>query len=65
VSHQDNLPWITWLQPYVYHNIRKYEVMLAFAMPKYVLFIIFHYKKRSCIKKVNEIVTNMQTNEIT
>jgi hypothetical protein len=39
--------------------------MLAFAMPKYVLFIIFHYKKRSCIKKVDEIVTNMQKNEIT
>jgi hypothetical protein len=39
--------------------------MLAFVMPKYILFILFHYKKRSCIKKVNEIVTNMQMNDIT
>jgi hypothetical protein len=46
-------------------TLEKYEVMLAFSMPKYVLFIIFHYNKRSCIKKANEIVTNMQTNKIT
>jgi hypothetical protein len=34
-------------------------------MPKYILFILFHYKKRSCIKKVNEVVTNTQTDDIT
>jgi hypothetical protein len=28
----------TYLQPYVYHNIRKYEVMLPFIMQKYLLF---------------------------
>jgi hypothetical protein len=48
----------------MYHNIRKYELMLPFVMKKYLLFILFQYNKGSCIKKINEIAINMQTNDI-
>jgi hypothetical protein len=39
--------------------------MLPFVMQKYLLFTLFQYKKRSCIKHINEIAINMQTNDIT
>jgi hypothetical protein len=54
----------TWLQPYVCHNIRKYELMLPFVMKKYLLFILFQYKKKKLYKKINEIAINMKTNSI-
>ena len=34
-----------WTQPYFYHNVRKYEVRLAIAMPKRD-FSFLHYVRR-------------------
>jgi hypothetical protein len=34
-------------------------------MKKYILFTLFQYKTISCIKHINEIAINMQTNDIT
>jgi hypothetical protein len=39
--------------------------MLQFLIEKYLLFILFRYKKRSCMKKINVIVINMKTSDIT
>jgi hypothetical protein len=39
--------------------------MLPFFIEKYLLFILFRYKKRSCMKKINVIVINMKTSDIT
>jgi hypothetical protein len=39
--------------------------MLPSIMQKYLLFILFQYKKRSCMKDINEKAINMQTNDIT
>jgi hypothetical protein len=39
--------------------------MLPFLIEKYLLFILFQYKKRSCMKKINVIAINMKTSDIT
>jgi hypothetical protein len=39
--------------------------MLPFIMQKYILFILFQYKNRSYIKKINGIAISMQTNNVT
>jgi hypothetical protein len=39
--------------------------MLPFIIEKYLLFILFRYKKRSSMKKINVIAINMKTNDIT
>jgi hypothetical protein len=39
--------------------------MLSFIIEKYFLLILFRYKKRSCMKKINVIAINMKTNDIT
>jgi hypothetical protein len=39
--------------------------MLPFLIEKYLLFILFRYKKRSCMKKINVIAINMKTSDIT
>jgi hypothetical protein len=39
--------------------------MLPFLIEKYLLFILFRHKKRSCMKKINVIAINMKTSNIT
>jgi hypothetical protein len=36
-----------------------------FLLKNIFLFVLFRYKKRSCMKKINVIAINMKTNDIT
>ena len=51
-----------WTKLYFHHKIRKYEVILRIIMLKHIFYFRFRWKKTSRIKKIQEIVINIQTN---
>ena len=49
-----------WTQPYYHHIIRKYELTLPIFMKKHIFFYFqFRWKKTSLMKKIQEIVINI------
>ena len=53
-----------WIQPYVYHIIRKYKVRLPIGMQKYISNKDSSYATNEGIWKIKKIAINIEANKI-